>query len=155
MGIVGLKRLPSEWIAALLGIVLILIGLYNLYQPTLRSLHDSRWAYLFGFLAGLLGGAYTIAGPPIIVYGAMRRWSPEQFRSTMQSFFFPVSAMIVIGHASVGLWTSDVLGVFGLSLPVLLLAFWTGNRLSERLPTALFERLVYGALIILGVMLII
>ncbi len=154
-GIIGLKRLPSEWAVAVLGILLILFGLYNLYKPALTPVSGDHWAYLFGFLSGLFGGAYTMAGPPIIVYGAMRRWPPEQFRGTVQSFFLPVSVMILIGHASAGLWTRDVIGLFVLSLPVLLAAFWIGNRLSDHLPTQLFERAIYIALIVLGVMLLI
>lgn len=41
-----------------------------------------------------------------------------------------------------------------LALPVLALAFQVRSRVSERLATESFERLVYGALIMLGVLLL-
>ena len=36
-----------------------------------------RWLLSCGFLAGVLGGSIPGAdGPPLVIYGAMRRWSP-------------------------------------------------------------------------------
>ena len=96
-----------------------------------------------------------MASPPVIVYGAVRRWSPDQFRVTLQSFFLPVSAMILISHASAGLWTRWVLQLYALSLPVMLVAFWAGSRLNQTIARDHFERIVYVGLIVLGAALLI
>lgn len=154
LGVWGLKLLPAVWITTALGVLLILVGLYNLARPQLRPLPDHRWSYLFGFLAGLLGGAYNMASPPVLIYGAVRHWSPAQFRVTLQSFFLPVSVLILIGHATAGLWTSRVLSLYGLAWPVMLAAFWLGSRLNERVDVVLFGRLLYSALVILGLALL-
>ena len=154
-GVWGLKQLPEIWMTMALGILLILTGLYNLTNPKIKPLQGDYWAYGFGFVAGLTGGAYLISGPPVIVYGTAKGWSPEQFRATLQSFFFPVSLMIVISQAREGFWTIDALRLFALSIPVLVIAFMLGNVLNTRLKTADFERLVYVALVVLGAMLLI
>jgi len=154
VGIWGLATLPMAPITRLLGLLLLLIGSYNLLQPRLSGLQDRRWPYLFGFLAGVLGGAYNMTSPPVLIYGAVRRWSPEQFRVTMQGFFLPVSALILVGHATTGLWTSAVLSLYLLAWPVMLVAFWLGNRFAERLDPAILARLLYGALLVLGVTLL-
>lgn len=155
LGVWGLKFLPATWVTTALGGLLILVGLYNLIQPQLKPLHDSRWSYLFGFLAGLLGGAYNMASPPVLIYGAVRHWSPTQFRVTLQSFFLPVSVLILIGHATAGLWTNRVLSLYGLAWPVMLAAFWLGSRFTERINAVRFGQLLYGALIVLGIVLLI
>lgn len=155
LGVWGLKSLPAAWVTTALGVLLILVGLYNLARPQLKPLHDNRWSYLFGFLAGLLGGAYNMASPPVLIYGAVRRWSPAQFRVTLQSFFLPVSLLILIGHATAGLWTNRVLSLYGLAWPVMLAAFWLGSRLNEQINPERFGRLLYGALIVLGFVLLI
>ncbi|MEZ4860764.1 MAG: sulfite exporter TauE/SafE family protein [Caldilineaceae bacterium] len=155
LGVWGLKFLPVAWVTSMLGILLIVVGVYNLLRPTFSVLKGNHWLYLFGLLAGLLGGAYNMASPPILVYGAMRRWPPEQFRVTLQSFFLPVSGLILIGHATAGLWTAQVLQLYVLAWPVMLLAFWLGNRLNERMAAARFAQLLYGALVVLGVLLLV
>lgn len=155
LGVWGLKLLPATWITMILGVLLIGVGLYNLARPQLRPLYGQQWSYLFGFLAGLLGGAYNMASPPVLIYGAVRQWSPAQFRVTLQSFFLPVSVLILIGHASAGLWTSRVLSLYGLAWPVMLAAFWLGSRFTEQINAERFGQLLYGALIVLGIVLLI
>ncbi|MBZ0303609.1 MAG: sulfite exporter TauE/SafE family protein, partial [Anaerolineae bacterium] len=155
LGVWGLKQLPEIWLTTLLGILLIGIGLYYLRRPTLPTLMAERWTYLLGFCAGVLGGAYNIAGPPLIIYGTLRRWPPEQFRSTLQGFFIFIDVLILIGHAGAGLWTPTVLQLFALSIPAIVLGLWAGNRVSAHLSAPMFERLLYGALIVLGVMLMV
>lgn len=155
VGVWGLKFLPAAWVTTVLGIFLILVGLYNLRHPKLHALQGKQWPYVFGFLAGLFGGAYNMASPPMIIYGAVRRWPPEQFRVTLQSFFLPVSALILIGHATAGLWTAQVLRLYLLAWPVMLIAFWLGSRWNERIDAAHFGRLLYSVLVVLGVVLLI
>ena len=155
IGVWGLKALPVVWMTTSLGILLIFVGLYNLVQPAFITLYGAYWTYFFGFMAGALGGAYNIASPPIVVYGATQRWPPETFRFTLQGFFLPLSTLILISHASAGLWTIQVFQLFALSLPIMLLAFWLGHRVSRRLTAPHFERFVHGGLIVLGVALLV
>lgn len=155
LGAWGLKFLPATPVTMALGLLLIVVGLYNLTQPQLPMLHGNHWPYLFGFLAGLFGGAYNMASPPVLVYGAVRHWSPVQFRVTMQSFFLPVSVLILIGHAGAGLWTTQVLTLYALAWPVMILAFWWGSRLNEQIDARLFGRLLYSALVVLGIVLLV
>jgi uncharacterized membrane protein YfcA len=155
VGVWGLTALPATWIARLLGLLLVLVGSYNLWQPKMRGLQDRRWPYLFGFLAGLLGGAYNMASPPVLIYGAARRWPPAQFRVTMQGFFLPISGLILIGHAGAGLWTREVLQLYAMAWPIMLVAFWLGNRFAQRVEPQRLGRLLYGALVVLGMVLLI
>lgn len=155
LGVWGLKLLPVAWVTTALGVLLILVGLYQLTQPKLRPLQGNGWAYLFGLLAGLLGGAYNMASPPVLIYGAVRQWPPAQFRVTVQSFFLPVSLLILIGHAAAGFWTDQVLSLYLLAWPVMVVAFWLGSRFSDRIDAAVFGRLLYSALIMLGIVLLV
>jgi uncharacterized membrane protein YfcA len=51
-----------------------------------------------GLLAGILGGAYGINGPPLVIYGAKRRWSAQHFRATLQGYFLIASIVGIIGY---------------------------------------------------------
>ena len=149
-GIWLLQNGDERTVNLLLGLLLIGYGAYSLARPTLPPLHNERWAFPFGFAAGILGSAYNTSGPPVIIYGTMRRWPPELFRATLQGFFFFSNIFVVAGHGLAGLWTTEVMWLTLLSLPVLLTAIAAGARVNRRIPAAQFARLVYVLLIFLG-----
>ena len=133
-----------------LGLLLVGYGGYSLLRPTLPALRSERWAYPFGFVAGVLGSAYNTSGPPVIIYGTMRQWSPALFRATLQGFFLASNILVIAGHGLAGLWTSEVLLLTALSLPVIFVAISVGAVVNQRIPAAQFTRLVFGLLIVLG-----
>jgi uncharacterized protein len=89
-----------------------------------------------------------------VMYGAMQQWPVERFQATLQGYFLPAAVLICIGHGVGGLWTRAVLGLYLIALPLVLLALFLGRRLSRRIPAAMFQPLLYGALIVLGLLLL-
>ena len=150
IGVWALASLPVHWVTNMLGIMLIGAGLFYLRRPTIKLFQGRQWAYLFGLVAGILGGAYSMASPPLLIYGMAQRWSPEQFRVTLQGLFLPLSVMIVLSHAAAGLWGAQVLQLYTISWPIMVFAFWLGEKVSRHIPTQLFEQILYLALIVLG-----
>jgi uncharacterized membrane protein YfcA len=84
----------------------------------------------------------------------MQQWAVERFQATLQGYFLPVAVLICAGHGFGGLWTRAVLGLYLAALPCELLAIFLGRRLSRRIPAAMFQHLLYGALIVLGLLLL-
>ncbi len=155
LGLWALKRVPGPLVETGLGVVIALFALYSLMDHRSgRKLHDDRLAWLFGFAAGLFGGAYGINGPPLVVYGALRRWTPVHFRATLQAYFFPAGLVTMAGYWFTGLWTSEVNHNFLLSLPGILVATAAGRALNRRLHPQRFLLYVHGALLVLGLLLI-
>ncbi len=152
LGLLLIKEVSEQLMQAMLGVLLIAFSLYNLLQPRLVMRQD-RWelAYGFGFFAGVLGGAYNTVGPLLVVYGQLRQWSPEQFRVTLQSCFFPAYFFIVVGHGVAGLLTLHVLTLYSLALPVVLLAIYLGGRLNAWIPREFFTRCINIALMLIGI----
>lgn len=155
IGIYLLKEAPEGLIKGILAVILILFGAYNLIQPNLPHLKNEKFSYLAGFIAGILGGAYNTNGPPIIIYGMLSKWQPERFRATLQGCFLPTALMIMVAQAASGLWTTTVLKYFAYSFPLILLAVFLGNLLAKRIPRGAFDRVVYGILILMGILLFI
>lgn len=155
IGLLLLKGVPEQIVTALLGVVLIVFGLYKFTAPQLPTLQRDVFAYLFGFVAGILGGAYNTNGPPIVIYATLRRWAPERFRATLQGYFLLTGLLIIVGHGLAGLWTPTVLQLYGYALPVVLPAIFLGNRISRAIPRQRFERLVYAFLVVVGVVLVV
>jgi hypothetical protein len=155
LGLWLLQGAPEALVKGLLGVVLVLFGLFNLTTLRLPRLTWKPAAFAFGFMAGVLGGAYNTNGPPIIIYGVLTRWTPDQMRATLQGYFLPAGILILAGHGLAGLWTPEVLRFYAFTLPPVVLALLAGNRLSRKLPPGRFDKLVYGALVFMGVLLIV
>lgn len=154
VGILLLTNAPEQLVKGILGALLILFGLYNLVSPRLPTLRWQGFAYVFGFVAGILGGAYNTNGPVIVTYSALRRWPPGRFRATLQGYFFSSGVLVLTSHALAGLWTQDVLRSYGYSLPFILLAVLLGGKLNKRIPRGRFERIVYVFLVLIGILLV-
>ena len=101
-----------------LGVLIICYALYTLFAKNNKRLKEDNMLWLFGcgFLSGVLGGAYGLNGPPLVVYGKLRQWSPKHFRATLQSYFLPVSFIALIGYYANGLITNEVQQYFLISL---------------------------------------
>src|SRR5690625_3124153 len=82
IGLLLLTRVPEPIVKAVLGLVIAAFSAYCLFHKRQARLKDDRLAWLFGIHAGVLGGAYGVNGPPVIVYGSLRHWTPERFRAT-------------------------------------------------------------------------
>jgi len=136
-----------------MGVLLIAYGLYSLIAPRLPTIENEKSAYLFGFVAGVLGGAYNTNGPPVVMYGMLRRWPPEHFRATLQCYFLFTGFSILVAHGLAGSWTGPVLRFYLYSIPVILLAIFVGEHISRRIPKEAFSRVVYVFLIAMGVVL--
>jgi uncharacterized membrane protein YfcA len=93
LGIWLFQHAPEALVLRLLGGVLIGYSAYCLLTPNLPYLQSGLLAWLFGFIAGILGGAYNTSGPPIVIYAGLRRWSPTVFRATLQPYFLITSAI--------------------------------------------------------------
>jgi uncharacterized membrane protein YfcA len=155
IGILYLKSIPENIVNLILALVLIVFSLYSLVKPALHRLKSDNWAFLLGFIGGILGGAYNTNGPPVILYGILRGWKPESFRATLQSYFLPTGGAIMIGQGLAGLWTKTVLTTYLYSLPIVFLAIVIGLKISWKIPAQKFSKYVYVILLALGIILLI
>lgn len=139
-----------------LGILIILYGLFSLFIKTSAIIkEDSKlWLFIFGFISGIFGGAYGINGPPLIIYGNLRKWSAKHFRATLQAYFLPVSLISLFGYFAKGLITTEVSTYFLYALITSIPAILLGRYLSQQLKETSFFKYVYGGLVVIGVMLI-
>ena len=151
-GLLLLRVAPEFYVKLILGVLLIVYGLYNLFAPELPAVRSEKLAYVFGFVSGVLGGAYNTNGPPMVIYGTLRRWPPEHFRATLQGSLVLTGLMILVGHGATGLWTPLVLTLYIYSLPAILLGVFLGARFNRRIPQKIFSRIVYGFLVGIGIL---
>jgi uncharacterized membrane protein YfcA len=155
VGVLLLAWVNGHVVKTVLGALIIGFSLYSLTERRRENLAaDNYWVLVgCGFLSGVLGGAYGMNGPPLAIYGALRRWSPQHFRATLQGYFLPASLVGLIAYAAVGLWSSVLTRYFLVSLPAVALAIGVGRVINQRLSGDGFFRILYLGLVVIGIVL--
>lgn len=151
IGILLLGFSDKELVKGILGVLLIILAIWY-FSPTRHLiLKASAWSYVFGLLAGILGGAYAFRGIVFGIYGSLRGWSPAQFKGTIHSFYLASSVLIPIGYFGAGMVTQRVIGLFVVMLPVGLIATLAGGWWSGRLDDKIFQKVIWSVLLLLGI----
>jgi uncharacterized membrane protein YfcA len=153
IGLWLLKVVSEPVIKSVLAVIIISFSLYSLLSSRNQELKDDRSAWLFGFGAGILGGAYGVNGPPLVIYGSLRRWSPQQFRATLQGYFLPASALGMCGFWVAGIWTPTVNRFYLLSLVPVIAATFLGRVINRNINARQFVLYVHVGLILIGAVL--
>ncbi len=161
-GVLLLQHGHPRAIKAALALAILAFAAYALTRktPSAQSLeplptHEPRrWLILFGFFAGVMGGAFGMNGPPLVLYGSLRRWTAQQFRATLQAYFLPASLLGMVAYGRVGLWTHAVTHNYLLALPVVLPAVWLGGLLHRRISAVAFQKYIYAGLCGIGILLL-
>jgi hypothetical protein len=153
-GLMVLRAGAEPVVKGALATLIIAFSAYSLFVGKRRQLKDDTFAWLFGFGAGVLGGAYGMNGPPLALYGSLRGWSPQHFRATLQGYFLPASLAGLFGYWLAGLWTPVVSRFFLLSLPLVVVATLLGRVINARIAAHRFLLYVHGGLIAIGAILL-
>ncbi|MGF1489338.1 MAG: sulfite exporter TauE/SafE family protein [Prochloraceae cyanobacterium] len=154
-GIIFIKYAPEYLLKIIMSMLLVFYSLYTLTKPAVKISLPSNFGVLVGFCSGSLGGAFNMNGPPVILWGAIKKWNKNEFRSILQAYF-GISGLIVIAfHAMTGLTTTTVLKYFVFSIPITFLGILTSNYFAEKIPQLRFQQMVCGILILLAVLLVI
>lgn len=154
LGLLLLTSAPEQAVKALLGVVIVAFSAYSLAHSSRFALHDNRLAWVFGLAAGVLGGAYGMNGPPLVMFGTLRRWSPVQFRATLQGYFLPASIVVMAGYWATGLWVGPVTHYYLMALPATIVAVAMGRALNRRLNAGSFLTYVHVLLVVIGLVLL-
>jgi len=150
-----LVTLPAGALRRLIGAVLLVIviiewcGLYPQHKP------GKGWALCAGWWAGLLGGALSTPGPPVILYAATQRWSPRAFKATLQTFFLTNQLVTLVFYRWNGLLTRDVMKLAVVFAIPAILGTAAGIYLFDRVNHTQFRRLVFAFLSVSGLALLI
>ena len=156
---IGLLLLTSSHPTAIkivLALTIIGFSLYSLLRSRRIVLQQDHTGLLLvcGFAAGILGGAYGMNGPPLAIYGAMRQWTAQHFRATLQAYFLPASLIALVGYWWAGLWVPTVTHYYLVSLPVAVPAIFLGRFLNHRMEREVFVKYVYVGLVAVGLLLL-
>ncbi|WP_137596735.1 sulfite exporter TauE/SafE family protein [Paucilactobacillus kaifaensis] len=155
VGILLIKVIDTSMVLHLLGLFLIGYGLYNLFKTFRQQsgkawLRSNGWDYLAGLISGALGSAYNSHGVPVVIYGTLKQWSVEQLRGILQAHFVCVGVIVVASQLVSGFWTSKVVYLLLIIVPLLLIVIPFGNWLGNHVSRETLVKYIYVLLIVFG-----
>lgn len=153
VGVYVLTHVPAPLVKGLLAVVLVTFSLFNLSPRTQWRLQHDSWGIAFGFIGGILGGAYNTSGPPLVIFGTLRGWGPAQFRATLQAVFLANASVVLALHCLAGLWSPEVVHFVAWVLPLLVITVPLGYFLNRCIHPEHFHRVLHLMLLAIGIML--
>jgi uncharacterized membrane protein YfcA len=150
LGVYILKSLNGRLILIFLGSILVCYSLYSLFFKVVHRELGRKWAYFTGFLSSCFGGAFSAAGPPVIVYVSVQPWRKELIKVTLQGFYFVSGLMVISAQAVTGMVTDRVLELFFYSLAPLTIGTYAGHFFFGKIREETYRRVILILLLCLG-----
>ena len=155
IGVWILSTFPISTLNRLIGGTLIVVVVLEWTRLHPRRLRGRGWRVGAGMLAGVTGAAVGTPGPPVILYATTQGWSPRTIKANLQAFFVVNQAVILVGY-----WWAGVLDgeVWRLSASFALPAAGgtgLGMLLFTRVDPERFRRMVFGVLLLAGLVLLV
>ena len=152
LGMAFLKGVDAGLATGALGAVLVVYACWALFvadrdNPARVS---ERWGPGFGFVGGILGGAFNCSGPPVVLYSTLQDWNKGETVGTMQAYFLAQGALTLTGFALTGLITIETLTWNAWMFPALAGGVWLGDRLHHRVDEGTFRSVVMVGLLLMG-----
>lgn len=154
IGVYILKTVPAQFLESVIGIVLIGFGFQRFHAEAPERGPGDHWAWLFGFLSGLLGGSIGANGPPVIIYTSLQPWGKYPVKSTLVAYFLVTSILISSAQAVNHLITERVLGLFVRGVPVLVAGVIAGSWLFGRVDSRSYRKVLFILLVLLGCLMV-
>lgn len=103
-----------------------------------------------GLLAGVLGGAVAVPGPPMIIYGAFMAaggfWSAEEMKATFTAFFGTLMLYRLASLAYTGAVTVPLMTEAAVAVPMVFVGAWVGVYIFDHIPQRIFGWVVLALL---------
>jgi uncharacterized membrane protein YfcA len=138
------------------GALLIVYSVYNLAKPAITPIKSNAVADTgIGVLNGLLGGLTGLGGVISTIWVQLGGGPKDVQREVFQPVLFITMTMDTLTFAAAGhLFNADIVKIFFMGFPALLLGLWVGVKLYGRLDDAAFRKAILILLLVSGLSLV-
>ena len=103
-----------------------------------------------GAVGGVITGAATIGGPPVVAFLMAGPFRAAQNRAAIILYFIFIQAVAVVTYWIGGLWDPLIVGICLLTMPTLMLGTWLGQHLFASATEQGFRRVALTFLLAIG-----
>jgi len=109
---------------------------------------------LIGVVSGSFGGAFSVSGPPVVIYFNEIFSDKSAIKAHLVAYFSFIMALRMPFLFAAGVYDRALLEMILFGLPVVLIGLWIGTRLHDRLPSAVVRRIIQVLLAVSATLLI-
>ncbi len=145
-----------ELVRRVLGVVIIGFSVWSLRGKTPEP-REMRWpvGLAAGMMGGVLGGAFTMSGPPLVAYVYSLPLSRDALKASLNACFVLNCLYRLVLIISAGDVTRPVVIEFGCCVPAIGLGVIVGMVLARRVATDRFRRMAWVVFGLLGLILLV
>ena len=141
----------TDMMLRLLGGFMVVLGLYFfLGKEQLRLRPTVKNGVLTGTIAGVMGGLFSVTGPPFAVYYLSVSASDQEFLANTRLSLLLVSGYTLILRIASGYLTAQVLRYSAVGLAAMAAGVLVGNAITAKINKDILRRAVYGTMIFSG-----
>ena len=138
-----------------IGVFLILYAAYGLARPLFWPGRVGVATEVgVGLLNGLIGGLTGYVGVPIAAWCQVRGLAKDMQRCIFQPVTFAAGVISMASLVVAGAVTADVVKLYLLGIPAVLLGLWAGFKLYGRLDDTAFRKVLLVLLLLSGLVLV-
>ena len=147
----------ASWLKIILGITLILLSIYFTFFKKDGIKINPNWfnTISLGSLSGLMGGLFSMQGPPVVYYYLSTQKTKEEYMAQTQCFFLLGNLWMTLLRAGEGIITAEVGKNYLIAIAGCLTGMWIGAHIYNKLNNGLLLKMIYIFLAYSGVSMII
>jgi len=137
IGIALLAHIDSRPLSRIFGVFIMAYAAYMLYSAGEMPDIPRRWLTPIAAVLSIIGGAIGslfggAAGPVFVMYLNALKIEKDRFRATLTMLMIALGFTRVTGYAVMGLYTTPVLTMVAIGIPLILLGGYLGDRVVRR-----------------------
>lgn len=146
-----MKDAQNDLLILLLGIALFVLSVYFFFFTSKIKIRPTWYAGLIaGMISGVMGGLFSIGGPPVVVYYLQSEKDTDSYMATISMYFLLSGITSIImkaasGFVTVNVWIGILVGLAGL-----VFGSFLGNKTKNKIDANLLKKLVYGFMAVSG-----
>jgi uncharacterized membrane protein YfcA len=152
LGTLTFRYVHEAWIRIILGAMALgfVAQRYAVRSVAAPAAPSSPRGFFWSSVSGLTSTIAHAGGPPMSIYLLPLRLDKAVMVGTTVIFFAVINAVKLVPYAWLGLFDARNLATSAVLAPLAPVGIWIGVKLMRRIPEALFYRICYGILLVVG-----